>query len=182
MIAFGVGEMAGGLFEGMLVDKLGNQKSVSGLLLIVTCCGASTIWFNEVHSFTVTAYFMAFFWGCNDGAITTHISNLLGFEFIENDTPFSVCNVIASISGSVLQLVLIPVQTKETWRIFNIAALVIGLLCCSFTWTFDFKQHHRKIKDEPEVEQQNEDWSNSDLDTLKKGLVNTMSLTDLSLS
>ena len=101
MIAFGAGEMAGSVFEGMLVDKYGNQKSVFGLLIIISFASSLTIWFNEVHRFTPVAYFMAFFWGCNDGAISTHISNLLGFEFTENDTPFSVCNVIQAISDCI---------------------------------------------------------------------------------
>jgi MFS family permease len=93
MIAFGVGEMAGSIFEGYLVDKYGNQRSVLGILGIIFVAGCLTLWFNEAHTWSPLAYFMCFFWGCNDGAISTHVGNLLGFEFPDNDTPFSVLNI-----------------------------------------------------------------------------------------
>ena len=102
MIAFGLGDMVGAFLEGQLVDRLGTQKSLVGLLVIILTCAATTLVFNEIHEFTALAFVMSFFWGCNDGAISAHIVAILGYEFAANDLPFGILSIILSVSTIIL--------------------------------------------------------------------------------
>ena len=49
-----------------------------------------TIWFLIVNQFNWLAFAMTFTWGCQDGAVNVHTTEMLGFEFEDSVTPFAI--------------------------------------------------------------------------------------------
>lgn len=98
MVLFGVGEVLGCFFIGYFVDKVGSKFSVFFNIAIVVVMAAVTFVFLYVYKFNAWAWVMCFFWGFQDSAINTHTQEILGFEFDDNYTPFSLFNIWQSLS------------------------------------------------------------------------------------
>ena len=92
MTALGFGEVFGCFFIGMIIDKYGSKKSTLVILVLIVFTFLSTFAYIKVWEFGVLAYVMCFFWGFSDSAVNTHCNEILGFEFDDNITPFSVMN------------------------------------------------------------------------------------------
>ena len=86
----GIGEMVASLIMGQIVDKLSNKMGcVMNIISIVLVWAASiTMIHTETHNFIV--YLFTFAWGFMDGAVNTHTTQILGFEFDTACDPFSV--------------------------------------------------------------------------------------------
>lgn len=94
MVFFGVGEVLGCFFIGLIVDKLGSKLATIFNLLIITAMFGVTIAFILRFKFDILAYIMCFLWGFQDSAVNTHTQEILGFEFDNNSEPFSVFNIL----------------------------------------------------------------------------------------
>lgn len=105
MIFLGIGEIVGGLFNGQVIDKLGNRASTYVNLVLIVIQTLVTVTFIHVGVFSELAFVMTFIWGLQDSASNIQAQEILGFEFESNSTPFSVFNLVQS--GAVLLIAII---------------------------------------------------------------------------
>ena len=73
------------------------------------------------------------------------MQEILGFEFDDNFTPFSLFNVNQSVSVFVFQLVVAEVTGKEAYLWFTVACGVTAFLCCGATYFFPFREEKANI-------------------------------------
>jgi len=93
MVLFGLGEVLGCFFIGAFIDKLGSKIAVLVNLFIIIVMTLVSIAFIMIYKFNSLAWIMCFFWGFQDSALNTHTQEMLGFEFDDNYTPFSLFNI-----------------------------------------------------------------------------------------
>jgi MFS family permease len=105
MVLFGLGEVLGCFFIGAIVDKFGSKMAVFANIGIILTMGGVTFAFSYIWEFNALAWVMTFMWGFQDSALNTHTSEMLGFEFDDNYTPFSLFNIWQSISCFTFQIV-----------------------------------------------------------------------------
>ncbi len=98
MVLFGVGEILGCFYIGFIVDRYGSKAAIFHNLVIILLMGGITFAFIIVYEFNFLAYLMCFIWGFQDSAINTHSQEILGFEFDNNQEPFSVYNILQCIA------------------------------------------------------------------------------------
>ncbi len=98
MVWFGVGEVLGCFFIGFFIDKIGSKISAAINVVILILMGAATLIFVHKAGYNYWAHVMCFLWGFQDSAINTHAQEILGFEFDDNYTPFSLYNIWQSAS------------------------------------------------------------------------------------
>ena len=72
MVGFGVGEIFGCFFIGVIVDKFGSKKATLLNLVNVVLMMASTILFIVEFKFNYMAWIMCFLWGVTDSAVNTN--------------------------------------------------------------------------------------------------------------
>jgi predicted MFS family arabinose efflux permease len=94
MILFGVGEIFGCFFIGLIVDKLGSKIASGFLIAIMISMTLSTLAYCVNWEFGWLAFLMCFLWGFQDSSVNTHAQEILGFEFYNNFEPFSVFNIL----------------------------------------------------------------------------------------
>jgi MFS family permease len=93
MALFGLGEVFGCFFIGVFIDRLGSKFAVLINLLIIVAMSGVSLGFIGVFDFNALAWIMCFLWGFQDSAVNTHTQEILGFEFDDNYTPFSLFNI-----------------------------------------------------------------------------------------
>lgn len=81
MVAFGFGEVFGGLLHGLLIDKIGSKKTVFVNILIVTLTFASTLYSTYKAEYNAWSFLMCYCWGYLDGSNNIFIFQVLGNEF-----------------------------------------------------------------------------------------------------
>ena len=72
MVAFGVGNVFGGLFFGALADKIGPKNGCYVNVFLICVQGVVTIFSLDSMHFGILSYIMCFFWGLQDGAVNIH--------------------------------------------------------------------------------------------------------------
>lgn len=82
---------------------------------------------------------MIFLWGLQDSVVNTHMSEILGFEFDDKVKPYSIFNIIQSISVFAFLSIEAFVRTKLEYLTFNAIAGLLGLAMCSVTLYFPYK-------------------------------------------
>jgi hypothetical protein len=104
--------------------------------------GIVTIMFVKWPYFSVyIGHVMCFFWGFQDSAINTHAQEILGFEFDDNYTPFSLYNIYQSVCCFLFQIIVSNVNDAAGYFWYTIAATLASALCCSVTYFFPFREH-----------------------------------------
>ena len=94
MVAFGFGEIIGGLGHGVIIDKLGSKMScLVNALVILTMTGVTLTSIIQLE-YNVTTFAMCFMWGAVDGVINVHTFQILGFEFDNPAGAFSCFNLM----------------------------------------------------------------------------------------
>ena len=105
MVAFGLGEVIGGMSLGTVIDKIGSRNtSIVNILIILTMVTVTVLSVISQKYNTLT-FFMCFLWGIQDSSINIHAFQILGFEFISQREPFGVLNVQQGIAAFIFQLV-----------------------------------------------------------------------------
>ena len=140
MVAFGVGEVLGCFFIGFIVDRLGSKIAVYFNELIILIMTVFTIAFIIVFEYNILAFIMCFMWGFQDSAMNTHTQEILGFEFDDNFTPFSLYNIWQSISCFIFQLILSEINGYDGYLYFSIGVCILSFLCCGVTYFFPFHE------------------------------------------
>jgi MFS family permease len=142
MTLFGVGEILGSFFIGFFIDKIGSKLTVFINLTIIAIMGGVSLGYILVEKWNVLAWFMCFFWGFQDSAINTHCQEILGFEFDDNYTPFSLFNIWQCIMVVVFQLIESNFKDDtNAYMIYTLAVTVLGLIMNSVTYFFPFREH-----------------------------------------
>ena len=95
MVAFGFGECVGGIFHGLLIDKIGSKRTIWANLVILIAVFGITEWSVYRNKYDWVSFLMCFAWGCEDGTQNTFMFQMLGFEFGEaKDDPFAVFTIL----------------------------------------------------------------------------------------
>ncbi len=68
MVAFGFGEVLGGLFNGLIINKIGLKITTIINALIIIIMTAITIYSLHELIFDWKSYLMCFLWGYQDGS------------------------------------------------------------------------------------------------------------------
>jgi predicted MFS family arabinose efflux permease len=68
MVAFGFGEVFGGLLHGLLIDKIGSKKAVLVNLIIMILTFSATQYSIYLGEFNVWSFVMCLCWGYADGS------------------------------------------------------------------------------------------------------------------
>ncbi len=71
--------------------------------------------------------------------MNTHMSEVLGFEFDDNVRPYSVFNIMQSITVFTFLSIEAFIKTRTQYFIFHIIAGSMGAIMCSITLGFPFK-------------------------------------------
>jgi len=141
MVLFGAGEVLGCFFIGFFVDKFGSKFAVIVNVLIILAMSGVTFGFIYLFEFNALAWVMCFLWGFQDSAINTHTGEMLGFEFDDNFTPFSLFNIWQSISCFVFQIVNASIDDRDKYFYFTGGFTVFAIICCGCTFWFPFREH-----------------------------------------
>lgn len=97
MVFFGFGEIFGSFFIGYFIDKKSSRYAAIVNIAIMVVLAIVTFAFIVIFEFNILAYLMCFMWGFQDSAVNTHAQEILGFEFDDNYTPFSLYGIIQSL-------------------------------------------------------------------------------------
>jgi predicted MFS family arabinose efflux permease len=105
MVAFGFGEIFGGLIIGQIVDRKNSKVASLFNLGFVAFTTVLTIIYLSIRQYNLFVFFMAFMWGFEDGAVNTHCLEMLGFEFEDNTIPFSIFSLFEAMAVFVFQII-----------------------------------------------------------------------------
>jgi len=72
MVLFGLGEILGCFYIGIIVDRYGSKVAIFHNIAIMLTMGGLTFAFILVYRFNALAWLMCFMWGFQDSAINTH--------------------------------------------------------------------------------------------------------------
>ena len=89
LMALALGSMFGSVLIGVVLDRFGPKNAIYCILGVCTVVLSSAIVFNEIHQFSLWAYFISFGWGLQDATLINMLNNLMGFEFKSKVTPFA---------------------------------------------------------------------------------------------
>ena len=140
MVLFGVGEIMGGFFIGFFIDKFSSRFAVMINLVLIVVMGGVTLLFINQFSYNFLAYLMCFLWGFQDSAVHTHTFEILGFQFEDNYTPFSLFGIIESLGCFICQLIIANLKTQSEFSTYTIAQTIVALVFCSITFFFPFNK------------------------------------------
>lgn len=145
MVWFGVGEVLGCFFIGFFIDKIGSKISAVINVFLAVLMGATTLVFVHKADYNIWAQIMCFCWGFQDSAINTHAQEILGFEFDDNYTPFSLYNIWQSASCFIFQLIVSQVNDNTTYFWYTLFATLMASVCCGVTYFFPFREHLAQV-------------------------------------
>jgi MFS family permease len=140
LVLFGVGEIVGCFFIGMVVDKFGSKIATVVNLLNITAMIGVTIAFIIQFEFNYLAWIMCFLWGVCDSAVNTNTQELIGFEFDNNSEPFSVFNTIQCIANLTCQLIISTLHGQKAYFILTVACGAVAFLSCGLVFYFPYRE------------------------------------------
>ncbi|CDW84340.1 major facilitator superfamily protein [Stylonychia lemnae] len=142
MVIFGIGQVAGSLLVGQIIDRRGS-KYVSmlncGIIFIMTFC---TLAFLGINKFNMLAFLMTFIWGVQDAFVNINCLQILGFEFDNNSEPFSIFNMAQALGVFIFQIIESVIDSRIKYMIYTGFIGLIGLYSCGLTYFFDFREHN----------------------------------------
>ena len=140
MVLFGIGEVVGGFFIGFFIDKFSSRFAVLINITIIIAMGTVTTIFIDQWHFNATAFVMCFLWGFQDSAVHTHTFEILGFEFNDNYTPFSIFGILESIACSICEIIIATLNGKHHYWIYSLVQTIVAIMICGVTYWFPFKK------------------------------------------
>jgi MFS family permease len=141
MVGFGFGQITGCFFIGMIVDRFGSKMAILSNVLIAIIMFGITLAFIDKFEFNSLAWAMCFLWGFQDAALNTEILEVIGFEFDnESSEPFSVYNILQSLSCIVFQLVNSAIKTQSAYLYYTVGLAVFALVANSVAYFFPFRE------------------------------------------
>lgn len=102
MIAFGFGEIIGGLLMGKIFDYFGARRAnFFNILMLLITCGVTLFNLYELR-YNWATFVMTFIWGVQDSFYNIFPQSVLGSEFESKSEPYGVFNSIEGISVFVM--------------------------------------------------------------------------------
>jgi predicted MFS family arabinose efflux permease len=149
MVAFGFGEIVGGLSIGQVVDRKGSKiASLVNMAYVLFTVLLTGIYLHS-PSYGFLVFFMSFMWGVEDGAVNTHCLEMLGFEFDDNTEPFSIFSMFEAVAVFIFQLIQSLVQdNSQSYFTYVISTGILGGVMCGTTYFFDFKEKKNKKEED----------------------------------
>ena len=105
MCLLGVGEIIGAQIVGAIRDRVSNKAAIFSLIVLTIIAFIFVLLFNSNNTFNYMAPLMCFTWGLQDSGLNTLINCILGFEFEDKCTPFSIYKFVQSIAIFVTQII-----------------------------------------------------------------------------
>ena len=132
----------GAFFIGFFIDRIGSKLSTFINLGIIAIMGGVSLSYIYIEKWNVLAWLMCFFWGFQDSCINTHIQEVLGFEFDDNYTPFSLFNIWQCLFVVIFQFIEAGFKyNTRAYLIYTLVVVLIGFLFNSVTYFFPFREH-----------------------------------------
>ena len=150
MVAFGVGEVMGGINHGLTIDAIGSRKTIFVNLLILTTLTGVTILSINLLTYNYVTFIMCFMWGYQDGSQNTFLFQILGFEFASNSDPFGVFTVWQGLSVFSFQMIegnFVDENNQHQLTVYTIIIGVIGLIFNGVTFGFKFRVDQARMKE-----------------------------------
>jgi MFS family permease len=142
MALFGLGEILGAFFIGYFIDKIGSKLSTFVNLGVIFIMGCVSLGYILGEKWNALAWIMPFFWGLQDSCVNTHCQEILGFEFDDNYTPFSMFNIWQCLMVAIFQLIEGTFKNDtQAYMIYTICITLLGLTMNSVTYFFPFREH-----------------------------------------
>jgi predicted MFS family arabinose efflux permease len=94
MVAFGFGEVVGGLIHGWLIDTFGSRRTIAANILVLIIVFSVTEMSLFTLKYNLLTFIMCFMWGYEDGTQNIYLMKLLGNEFGASGDPFAVYNIL----------------------------------------------------------------------------------------
>jgi predicted MFS family arabinose efflux permease len=79
LIGLGASELVGGFIGGYILDKTSPRVGLAYILVMTIIGFIILIVYNEIHAYSVLAYFVTIMWGFHDSALNTFVSSMIGF-------------------------------------------------------------------------------------------------------
>ena len=140
MVVLGAGEMLGGQLVSIAINKLNSKLACLLLVVLIFLMSSSTISFLVLYQFNFLAYVTCFLWGLQDSAVNTHLMQMLGFEFEEEENAFACLSCVQGIACFFIQLIQSRIDKRQGFLWYSAIVCVIGLLSNFATYFFDFKE------------------------------------------
>eukprot|EP00347_Sterkiella_histriomuscorum_P010332 403376713 len=146
MVTFGIGEVAGGIIIGQIIDRRGSKYVSIVNTAIVLIMTFVTLSFLGINQFNMLAFLMTFMWGIQDATVNTHCFEILGFEFDNNYEPFCIFNLAQALGVFFFQIIESSLDSRTKYMVYTTFIGVIGVYSCCLTYFFEF----REINSQPE--------------------------------
>ena len=142
MIAFGVGEVVGGLLMGWFIDKYDSKKATILNLFIVFAMTAVTLESIISQKFNYLTFITTFLWGLQDGTFNTHTFQVLGSEFETQSEPFGVFSLVQGLSVFCFCMLQSQINSNNMYELLIYTGVVgvIGVISCISSFFFPFKK------------------------------------------
>ena len=142
MVLFGLGEILGAFFIGFFIDRIGSKLATFINITIIGIMGGVTLGYVFIEKWNALAWIMCFFWGFQDSCVNTHIQEVLGFEFDDNYTPFSLFNIWQCMFVVIFQFIesTFKYNTRD-YFIYTSIVMIIGFIFNGVTFFFPFREH-----------------------------------------
>ena len=140
MICLGIGEIVGSFVVGQVIDRKGSKVTsylTVGLILLQTVL---MLWFIGQNTYGLLVFVLTFVFGFQDAVVNTHMSELLGFEFLpDNVRPFAVFNIVQSMTVFTFLVIEAYVDTLVELAVFNVICGLSGAAMCAALLWFPFR-------------------------------------------
>ena len=141
MVVYGFGSVIGGPILGYVNDKLGGEKTVSKVsILLHFVIYGSLIFCNEVRVFGFLCFLSGFCTGAADSSQMTQISIMIAKNFSDKSSQvFALFNIVKMPVMSLIMLSFTLLNNQSDFRIFFILVLiqcVLGQLLLLFFFPF----------------------------------------------
>ena len=97
--------MVGSLLMGQIVDKISNRAGCITNIINVVLVWAISFEMIQLNKPSFLSFLFTFMWGFMDGAVNTHTTQILGFEFDTAQDPFSVYTFVQGIGAFTFQII-----------------------------------------------------------------------------
>ena len=141
MSCFGVGEVFGGVLQGIVIDRCGMRAANFTVMLVIVVMTLVTVLNCQNLHYGPMSFLMTFLWGTQDGVVNIIVFRILGFEFVSNSEPFGVFNLIQGLAVFGVQLLQGTIDTSNAndIMVYSIICGVVGIISCLILFMFPFK-------------------------------------------
>ena len=137
MLGLGVGEIAGSIAFGRVMDKCPIKCTVLINILAATIGYGSLLLFGAFYEFSFPlAILMTTSWGVQDAGIVCLLQSMLGFQFESQTTPFSVYKFMQSLLIFVVFYIESLIETQTAYLVYFCICYALAILAWVVFYNF----------------------------------------------